>query len=290
MTSKAPLRLGTRGSELAVTQSQLVADAVTEATGVSVELVIISTKGDRIKNVPLPAIGGKGLFTAELEAALHDGSIDFAVHSLKDLPTDDPVGLVLGAIPRREDPRDCLVGPALAELGNGARVGSGSLRRREQLLKLRSDLQVEDIRGNVHTRLEKRDRGDFDATILAMAGLSRLGIKRIDMHPLSIDMMVPAVGQGALAVQCRGDDQRVLALLTTIDDEETRACVSGERAFLAEFGGGCNVPAGCHVVKEDESFRLYAFVAKPSGECICIEQEGQNPIDLGLAAAKMALA
>jgi hydroxymethylbilane synthase len=290
MTSKATLRLGTRGSQLAITQSKLVAHAVTNATGVAVELVVISTKGDRVKNVPLPAIGGKGLFTAELETALRDGSIDFAVHSLKDLPTDDPDGLVLGAIPSREDPRDCLVGPALVDLTKGAVVGSGSLRRREQLLKLRPDICVEDIRGNVHTRLKKRDRGDFEATILAMAGLYRLGIERADMHPFSIDMMVPAVGQGALGVQCRNGDQRVLEFLAMIDDEETRSCVSGERVFLAAFGGGCNVPAGCHLVRDAGRYRLDAFVSKPSGEGIRIVQEGDDPVSLGAAAAKIAQA
>ncbi|MGB0639427.1 MAG: hydroxymethylbilane synthase [Myxococcota bacterium] len=290
MTSKARLRLGTRGSQLALTQSKLVAHAVTNATGIDVELVVISTKGDRIKNIPLPAIGGKGLFTAELESSLRDGGIDFAVHSLKDLPTDDPDGLILGAIPTREDPRDCLVGPALADLSEGAVVGSGSLRRREQLLQLRSDLVVNDIRGNVHTRLEKRDRGDFEATVLAMAGLARLGIDRPDMNPLSVDMMVPAVGQGALGVQCRDGDPRVLECLTMIDHEETRACVSGERVFLAAFGGGCNVPAGCHIVRQDGRYKLYAFVAKPSGEGLRIVQEGDDPISLGAAAAEVAKA
>jgi hydroxymethylbilane synthase len=241
------LVLGTRGSILARTQSQQVADAIAAATGATVTLRLISTRGDRDRSKPLAQLGGKGLFTAELEAGLLDGSIDLAVHSLKDLPTDDAEGLVLGCFPVRQDPRDAWVGPAIEDLPAGAIVGTGSLRRAAQVRAMRSDLEIRDIRGNVETRLAKRDAGEYDAIVLAMAGLARLGIQRDDVTPLTVDQMVPAVGQGALGVQCRDGDSRVLGLLGAIEHPETRVCAEAERAFLATLGGGCNVPAGCHV-------------------------------------------
>ena len=247
-----PLVLGTRGSKLAVAQSQQVADSITHATGRAVRLQVIRTRGDQVQDRPLAAVGGKGLFTAELEAALADGRIDLAVHSLKDLPTEDGPGLTLGAIPRREDPRDVLAGRSLDQLASGAVVGTGSLRRRTQLAWLRPDLVLRDIRGNVETRLAKRDRGDFDATVLAMAGLHRLGIQRDDIFPLDVDVMVPAVGQGALGIQCRADDRALLDLLAAIEDGPTRRCADAERAFLAAIGGGCNVPVAAHVVQAED--------------------------------------
>lgn len=280
-----PLRLGTRGSALARTQSQGIADLITATTGRAVELVIITTKGDRITDRPLPEIGGKGLFTLELETALRDGGIDFAVHSLKDLPTEDPDGLVLGAIPTRVDPRDALIGHAVDALPAGSSVGSGSLRRRMQLLSLRPDVQVRDIRGNVPTRLEKRDRGDFAATVLAMAGLIRLGIDREDIYPLSVDEMVPAVGQGALAVQCRADDPVVGPILSAIDDTSTRKSVEGERAFLRAWGGGCNVPAGAHICTDGDVYLIRAVVQDSTGQMRRFEARGENPVSLGLAAS-----
>ena len=280
------LRLGTRGSRLAVTQSQQVADALSSAANIGVELVVITTRGDRIKDKPLPEIGGKGLFTAELESALRDGSIDFAVHSLKDLPTEDPVGLVLGAIPERVDPRDVLVGYSLDLLPNQGTVATGSLRRHTQISALRPDLNIVGIRGNVPTRIQKRDSGLCDATILAAAGLQRLGISRPDLHPLEVDQMIPAVGQGALAVQCRAGDSRVLGFLSHIDHEVTRACVMGERAFLDAYGGGCNVPAGCHIVPEsDGKYRVLAVVADQKGQCKRVAKIGDDPVALGLYAA-----
>jgi len=280
-----PLRLGTRGSALAKTQSQGIADLVKAATGRDVELVIITTRGDRIQDRPLPEIGGKGLFTLELESALREGDIDFAVHSLKDLPTEDPDGLVLGAIPARVDPRDALVGHSVESLPSGATVGSGSLRRKMQLLSLRPDVQVDDIRGNVPTRLEKRDRGDFAATVLAMAGLIRLGITREDIHPISIDDMVPAVGQGALAVQCRAVDPEVGLILAAIDDATTRASVEGERAFLRAWGGGCNVPAGAHVTPDGDGYMIRAVVQGADGRMRRFEARGEDPLALGIAAS-----
>ena len=284
-----PLVIGSRGSRLALAQSHQVATDLTRLTGAEVTVEVFSTRGDRIQDTPLPEIGGKGLFTLELEQALNEGRIDLAVHSLKDLPTEEPTGLTLGAIPTREDPRDALVGFAIDDLPPSAVVATGSLRRRCQLLALRPDLKVVDIRGNVPTRLAKRDSGQCAATILAAAGLNRLGIERGDCTPFTVEQMVPAVGQGALAVQCRANDTEVLGLLSSIDDDLTRACVMGERAFLGSYGGGWNVPAGCHVVPTDNgAFSLRAVVSKKTGELQRFSCEGRDPVELGHAAA-MAL-
>ena len=281
------LILGTRGSILARTQSQHVADAITAATGVPVELRIISTRGDRNQRQPLAQIGGKGLFTLELEEGLRAGTLDFAVHSLKDLPTDDPAGLVLGALPEREDPRDAWVGPAIDELAEGAVVGTGSLRRAAQVRALRPAVRIEDIRGNVETRLAKRDSGQYDVTILAMAGLRRLGIERDDIVALTADQMVPAVGQGVLGVQCRAGDARVLGLLASIDHAPTRRCATLERAFLATLGGGCNVPAGCHARVVDGVLHAVAMAAPGAeGPVERVERRGHDPVTLGQELAR----
>ena len=283
--TERPLRLGTRGSRLAVAQSQHVADALTEKTGLPVELVLVSTRGDRNRTQPLAQLGGKGLFTAELEEGLREGSLDFAVHSLKDLPTDDPDGLVLGCIPPRESPWDVLVGPTLQALRSGAVVGTGSLRRGSQLRALRPDLTLRDIRGNVETRLRKRDEGQYEATVLAEAGLNRLGIHRADVTPFGIDQMVPAVGQGALGVQCRGGDARVLEALATLNHDATARCVAVERAFLASYGGGCNVPAACHAWITDGRLHAVAVAEAPSGTLARAEGTGDGP-DLGAQLAR----
>lgn len=281
------LILGTRGSILARTQSQHVADAITAATGVPVELRIISTRGDRDRSQPLAQIGGKGLFTLELEQGLRDGSLDLAVHSLKDLPTDDPDGLVLGALPQREDPRDAWVGPAIMDLAEGAVVGTGSLRRAAQVQALRPDVRIQDIRGNVETRLAKRDDGQYDATILAMAGLRRLGIERPDILALTPEQMVPAVGQGVLGVQCRDGDDRVLGLLLSIDHAPTRRCATLERAFLASLGGGCNVPAGCYARIVDGALHAVAMAAPgASGPVRRAEATGHDAVALGVQLAE----
>lgn len=287
MPDPRPLILGTRGSSLAVTQSQHVAHAVTAATGVAVRLQIISTRGDRDQQRPLAELGGKGLFTAELEEGLRDGSIDFAVHSLKDLPTDDAAGLVLGCVPPREDPRDALVGSTLDALPHGAVVGTGSLRRAAQLRALRPDLDIRGIRGNVETRIGKRDAGQYHAIVLAMAGVNRLEIRRPDLHPLSPEQMCPAVGQGALAVQCRADDERVLGLLAAIHDAVTARCVAAERAFLAAYGGGCNVPAACFAVPMgDGGVQVTAVATVEGGALRRVAGAGLDPAAVG---ARLAL-
>lgn len=240
------LKLGTRGSLLATTQSGLVAADLTRLTGVEVELVIVKTRGDAVQDRPLAQVGGKGLFTKELEDALLAGEIDFAVHSMKDMPSDMPEGLVIASVPPREDPRDALVGAALADLPPGAVVGTGSVRRALQLRATRPDLEVRGIRGNVDTRIDKQRRGEYAAIVLALAGLTRLGRAGDATAVLSVDEMVPAVGQGALAVQARGDDAATLRVLEAVHHEDTGVCVAAERAFLAEISGGCSAPAACH--------------------------------------------
>lgn len=288
--SKDRLILGTRGSQLALAQSGQVARDITRLTGVPVELEVISTRGDRIIDRPLAAIGGKGLFTAELEAALRSGEIHLAVHSLKDLPTEDPDGLMLGAIPERADPRDALVGPPIGLLPPGAVVGTGSLRRGCQITALRPDVEVRGIRGNVDTRLAKFDRGDYDAIILAMAGLSRLSIARPDVHPLGLREMIPAPGQGALGVQCSASNAWVQSLLAAIDHPETRRRVAAERAFLETLGGGCNIAAGCYARTEAGQLHVFAMAQLGDRPLQRAEARGDEPIALGQQLADILTA
>jgi hydroxymethylbilane synthase len=243
---KERIRLGTRGSQLAMTQSGRVADALSLATGVRVDLVVIRTKGDDVADKPLQMVGGKGLFTKEIEDALIANEVDVAVHSLKDMPTETPPGLVIACVPERADPRDAIVGSTVDALAQGAVVGTGSLRRTLQLRALRPDVVVRGIRGNVDTRIRKQREGDYDAVLLALAGLERLGLTAAATEAIDIDRMVPAVGQGALAVQCRTADREVLALVDTIHHKPTGVCVEAERAFLVAIEGGCSVPAACH--------------------------------------------
>ena len=242
------LRAGTRSSRLAVWQTDLVTTRLRQAwPGLSVERVLITTLGDRIPDVPLPRLGGKGVFTRELEDALRAGTIDLAVHSLKDLPTAVPDGLAIGAILEREDPRDALVAASpvtIDTLPAGARVGTSSVRRRAQLLARRPDLDVRDLRGNVPTRVDRVLAGDLDAAILAVAGLTRLGLTAHIAEVLGTDLMLPAPGQGALAVQVRVDDERTGSLIALLDDGNTRLATTAERSLLAELEGGCQAPVG----------------------------------------------
>jgi hydroxymethylbilane synthase len=259
------LRLGTRGSQLALAQSGQVAAALTARTGVPVELVVIRTRGDVVQDRPLREVGGKGLFTKELEEALLAGEVDFAVHSLKDMPIDQPPGLVLGAVPEREDPRDALVGAALADLPHGATVGTGSLRRTRQLLAIRPDLNLVGLRGNVDTRVRRQREGDFSAVVLACAGLRRLGRNSDIAESLEPEVMVPAVGQGALALQVREGDARVLAWLSALHHPDTAVCVEAERAFLRGVDGGCSVPVAGFAVLEGEQLWLRGVHAPEEG-------------------------
>jgi hydroxymethylbilane synthase len=242
------LRVGTRASRLALWQTGHVISLLQLAwPDLTFEQVPIHTTGDRVTDVPLARVGDKGLFTRELEDGLHAGTIDVAVHSLKDLPTEPPSGLALGAILAREDPRDALVaaGPAtLASLAAGARVGTSSLRRRAQLLAHRPDLEVVDLRGNVPTRLKRVLDGDLDAAVLALAGLRRLGLETHVTERLDPGVILPAPGQGAVAVQIRGGDGRVEDIVGRLDSAETRLTTTAERGLLARLEGGCHVPIG----------------------------------------------
>jgi hydroxymethylbilane synthase len=259
-----PVRIGTRGSVLARWQADHVADLLRAAHGgLEVEIVILSTQGDRVLDKPLPQIGGKGLFTAELESALYDGRIDVAVHSLKDLPTENPTGLVIGAVPPRADVRDALVSRgnlSLAQLPQGAVVGTSSLRRIAQLRRLRPDLQVRDIRGNVDTRVRKvLELGEYDAISLACAGLDRLNMQDVIAERMPIDQLMPAPGQAALGIQCR-DEADSLALLAPLNDPIVEQCVAAERAFLEALGGGCAVPVAAYATIDNGTMRLFGRV------------------------------
>lgn len=274
------LRLGTRGSLLARTQSQLVADQLEKAhPGLKVELVILKTTGDQIADRPLHEFGGKGLFTRELEQALLDGKVDFAVHSFKDVPTTMPLveqsNLIIAAVPEREDPRDVLAySGANAELGPGMRVGTGSLRRRCQLLLQQPELRIEPIRGNIDTRLRKLREGQFDAIVLAMAGIRRAALfDSTIMSPIEVDDLVPAPGQGALALQCRRDDDRTRQLLSALNHAATAACVSAERALVELLQGDCHSPIGALAVMQDQNVRLRAAVGARGGNPPVISAE-----------------
>jgi len=233
--------------------------------GEQCQLQIIHTTGDKITDVALSKVGTKGLFTKEIEEALLAGAIDLAVHSLKDMPTELPAGLTLSAIPEREDPRDALVGRKLAELASGARVGTSSLRRAAQLRAIRPDLEIENIRGNLDTRLRKLDEGRYDTIVLASAGLRRLGWDNRIAELLDPQVMCPAVGQGALAVETRSDGGAAFQISKRLEHAETRIAVTAERAVLASLGGGCQVPIGAHAIVEGNRLHLRAIVVSPDG-------------------------
>lgn len=288
------MRLGTRGSALALRQAGLVAAAL-ERRGTTVELVRIRTSGDALAG-SLATAGGKGLFVKELEEALLDGRIDVAVHSLKDMPASLPPGLLLVASPRREDARDVLVsraGVRLDDLPRGTRVGTSSLRRRAQLLARRPDLCVVDLRGNVDTRLKKLAAREVDAVLLAAAGLNRLGLAPPGAVALAADEFVPAIGQGALALEARAGDEAVHAVLRLLDDPVTAAAVAAERAFLAGVGGDCQTPLAAHATVAGARVRVQGVVAEAdgSGAVAAVAEGGTDaPEEAGtrLAAALLA--
>jgi hydroxymethylbilane synthase len=282
------LTLGSRGSQLAMWQARWVA-ARLEDLGHPCRIEVIRTTGDKITDVPLAQVGAKGLFTKELEEALLDGRIDLAVHSLKDMPTELPSGLKLAAIPAREDARDALVGRGLSELHPGSRVGTSSLRRTAQLLALMPELTVESLRGNLDTRLRKVAEGQYDAIVLAAAGLKRLGWEERIAEILPPEVLCPAVGQGALAVETRDDGGAASAACAGLDDARTRAAVEAERAVLASLGGGCQVPIGAYAVVDGGCLRLLAVVASPDGSILIRrEAEGQAAEGQALGAALAA--
>jgi hydroxymethylbilane synthase len=292
------VRIGTRSSALALAQAHQVA-ALLGGLGARTELVEYTTIGDRILDRPLSAIGEKGLFTAELEADLRANRTDCAVHSLKDLPTADPDGLTVVALLEREDPRDAFVVRAgsdvrsLADLPQGAKVGTSSLRRRAQLLALRPDLEVHELRGNVGTRLRKLDEGQVDAALLAAAGLRRLGLADRIVALLDPPSWLSAPGQGAIAVQARADDAPMRALLEQLDHAPTRRAITAERALLAALEGGCQVPIGAATVREGDALVLHACIADLAGRTVL---RGSRPVpdgapaDAGAALAQELLA
>jgi hydroxymethylbilane synthase len=263
------LRIGTRGSLLAKWQAESVRKQLFAIAGVEAEIVIIKTAGDKMQQVPLTQIGGKGIFIKELEDALLDESIDLAVHSVKDIPTEVPRGLSFPAVCRRDDIRDCLISPTGSTLDNlrqGARVGTSSLRRRAQLLRLRPDLDIRELRGNVDTRLRKVGDGEYDAVVLAKAGLDRLGLSQRISETFSPEVFMPAVGQGAIAVEPRLGDNETGDLLSKLDDPETRAAIITERALLAALQGGCQVPIGAWARIERGEMVLEACVTSVDGQ------------------------
>jgi hydroxymethylbilane synthase len=280
------LTIGSRGSQLALWQAQFVA-AHLERRGVTTRIEIIKTTGDHLQTASLVQAGGKGLFTKEIEEALLTGTIDVAVHSLKDLPTEGREDLVIAAIPEREDPRDAIVGSALENVPHGALVGTSSGRRAAQLRLLRPDLQIQPIRGNIDTRLRKLKEGQYDAIVLAAAGLRRLGLTHEISELLSPQQMCPAPGQGALAIQTRVDDP-AREICTQFNDEPTSQAVTCERTVLAALGGGCQLPVGTFAEPMGETLKVIAVVLSPDGSrCLRVESAGPRhlPEELGQAVA-----
>src|SRR5579864_1923362 len=257
------LVIGSRGSQLALWQARWIAARLAER-GHETRIEIIKTTGDKITDVPLAKVGTKGLFTKEIEEALLAGRIDLAVHSLKDLPTELPAGLEIAAIPEREDARDAMIGAKLKDLPQGAKVGTSSLRRAAQLRAVRPDLAIEPVRGNLDTRVRKLDEGEFRAIVLASAGLTRLGWAPRIAEILPPELMCPAVGQGALAVETRAGGEAA-QICSALDHPVTRAAVTAERAVLASLGGGCQVPIGAHAGIEQGVLRIIGVVIAPDG-------------------------
>jgi hydroxymethylbilane synthase len=287
--------IGTRGSKLALWQTNWVKSELQNLhPALEIEIKVISTKGDRVQDISLPKLGeqGKGLFTKELEDAMTEGAIDLAVHSLKDLPTELPAGLHIGAISKREDVRDALVArsgiASFDQLPEGAIVGTSSLRRQAQIKAARADLVIVPVRGNVDTRLRKLDEGNFDAIILASAGLSRLGFGERITERLSRELVLPAVGQGALAIETRLGDRETNEIVGAINHDETRLACEAERAFLKGLGGGCLVPIAAHGHIESGTIELKGLVASPDGAEIIRDQLNGAAQDAGSIGKRLA--
>ena len=291
------LIFATRPSSLARWQTQWIIQVLKNIhRDLECEEKVITTQGDKILDKPLPEIGGKGLFTQELESELLSGAVHCAVHSLKDLPVENPAGLMIGCIPVRAEVRDALIslnGYTVARLPKNASVGTSSLRRAAQLLALRPDLRIQSLRGNVDTRLRKAKEGQYDAIILAGAGLTRLGLDQHVTEWLPLDMMLPAPGQGALAVQCRADDHVTLDLLATLDDESTRKAVTAERAFLSGLGGGCALPVAAFANIKNRMSTVVSLtglvIAENGTLAIKVAGEGLNGLKLGKELAQQAI-
>ena len=288
----AHLRIGSRGSQLALWQAKHIA-ALLQEQGHTVPIEIIRTTGDKITDVALAKVGTKGMFTKEIEEALSEGRVDLAVHSLKDLPTEISDTFLLAAIPEREDARDAFLSihySHLNELPKNARVGTSSLRRQAQLHSLRSDLEIIPLRGNVDTRLRKLHGGEFDAIILAAAGVTRLGLTDAVRHYFEASEMCPAAGQGALAIETRAVDPATINIVKLLDDPPTRSAVACERATLNQLGGGCQVPIGAYAEANERGLLLRAVVASPDGRSILREERtGSDPEKLGIEVGQALL-
>ncbi len=274
---KRPFRIGTRGSALALWQANFIQGLISDSSpGLNTEILIIKTTGDRNLESPLSEIGGKGVFVKEIEDALLSGGIDIAVHSMKDLPAFLPGGLVIGAVAERHDPRDVLISKAglgLSELPEGSRVGTGSLRRGAQLLNLYPGLRIMPIRGNVDTRIRKLREGDeYDAIILAAAGIGRMGLSGEASEIISVDSMVPSPGQGIIAIECREGDGDTVQIISKINHEDTWVAAAAERAFLMRLAGDCNIPVGCHAALTGDSVTVRGVLASPDGVTIIREE------------------
>ncbi len=291
------IKIGTRGSRLALWQANWVKSEIEKRfPGTDVALVVIKTKGDKILDVPLAKVGGKGLFVKEIEDALLNGKIDLAVHSMKDMPARLPDGLTIGAVPERENPRDVLISKHhldLESLPEGARVGTSSLRRAAQLLHIRPDFRIHSLRGNLDTRLKKLEKENLDAIVLAAAGVLRLGVDACVSQYLDENIMMPAVGQGALCIESRRDDQQITPILKALDHEETRCVVAGERAFLDRLGGGCQVPIAAKGCLREETFEITGLVASADGKTMIKDSlagPGSRSWRIGNALAERLLA
>ena len=288
----ARLRIGSRGSQLALWQANHISGLLRER-GHQVEIEIIKTTGDKITEVALANVGTKGMFTKEIEEALADGRVDLAVHSLKDLPTSVPPGFEIAAVTKRENPHDVFCSQkykSIDDLPRGARVGTSSLRRQAQLKALRPDLKIHPLRGNVDTRLRKLEAGEFDAIILAAAGLNRLGKTEFVRQIIPAETMCPAAGQGALGIEIRAGDTVIGQHLGFLDDAAARATTTCERALLNKLGGGCQVPVGAFAEIRDGRLHLEAIVADPDGSKVIREsRDGNDPGQLGEAAAEALL-
>src|SRR6185437_5228132 len=286
------LRIGSRGSQLARWQANHVA-ALLRSRGHEIEIEIIHTTGDKTLDVALSKVGAKGMFTKEIEDALADGRVDIAVHSLKDLPTEISAGFELAAVLSREDPRDVFCSrkfDRIDALPQGARVGTSSLRRQAQLKAIRADLTIHPLRGNVDTRLRKLEAGEYDAIILAAAGLNRLQKTGLVRQVIPVDVMCPAAGQGALAIEVRAGDGKTLEQIKVLDDRSARLTTTCERALLNRMGGGCQVPIGASAELLNGELRLHAVVADPDGGRVLKEmRQGNDPIALGNSVADALL-
>jgi hydroxymethylbilane synthase len=276
------IRIGTRGSQLALWQANHIKDCIEKLfPKITVKIIIISTKGDRITDRPLSMVGGKGLFVKEIENALLNNEIDLAVHSMKDMPGLLPEGLIIGAIPERENPFDVMISrenKPLSDYPVKARIGTSSLRRGSQLKAIRPDLEILSIRGNLDTRIKKLKAGEYDAIVLAAAGLRRLGQEKEITQYLDKTIMVPAVGQGALCIETRENDRNIAPVMEKLDHGPTRICVTGERAFLKQIEGSCHIPVACYGEIKDDQVVMTALVASEDGQEV-IKREITAPMD-----------